>query len=273
MLRKRLAVSLVLLLVTFMLVAPATFGKGGGGFGGGRSFSGGGRSFGGGVRSGGFSGGRSFSTPKVSPPPSRGTFKPSGGFATKFDTDAASAQRAQSSRKLYDRANGIFNGGRPSSVERVGPVTDETLQTRPGRQETVFGRYYRQPVTTVYHDSFNPWFWLWLLDRSQHDRDLWVYNHRDEMDQSRYNDLVQKDADLERRLHDLEQEGVAKDPSYTPPGVDQDLMYDDKQVQQAHTETQQHPEWGMFFGTLAVIGVSYLVFFVPMFKPRRRFYR
>jgi hypothetical protein len=271
MLRKRLSVSLVLLLLTSLLAAPAVLGKGGGGFGGGRSFSGGSRSVG--VRPGGFSGSRSFSPGRVSPAPSRGTFKPSGGFLSKFDSGAASAQRAQSSRNMYERANGIFNGGRTSSAERVGPVTDETLQTRPSRQETIFGHYYRQPVTTVYHDSFNPWFWLWLLDRSQHDRDLWVYNHRDEMDQSRYNDLVQKDADLERRLHDLEQQGVTKDPSYTPPGVDQDLMYNDKEVQQVHTEDQHHPEWGMFFGTLAVIGGAYLVFFVPMFKPRRRFYR
>jgi hypothetical protein len=111
---------------------------------------------------------------------------------------------------------------------------------------------------------------MWLLDRSQRDRDLWVYNHRDEMDQSRYNDLVRKDADLERRLHDLEQEGVPKDPSYTPQGVDQDLMYDDNKVQQAYTENEQRPEWGLFFGTLGVIGGAYLVFFVPMFKPRRR---
>ena len=66
--------------------------------------------------------------------------------------------------------------------------------------------------------------------------------------------------------------GVAKDPSYTPPGVDQDLMYNDQQVQQAYTENQRHPEWGLFLGTLTVIGGAYLVFFVPMFKPRRRRY-
>jgi hypothetical protein len=269
--RMRISISLVLLLVISLIVAPATFGKGGGGFRGGGSFSGGSRSFSG-ARPGGFSGSRSFSTPKVAPPPSRGTFRPSGGFATKFDNDAASAQRAQSSRQLYERANGIFNGGRSGSVERVGPVSEETIHTRPSREESEFGRYYRQPVTTVYHDSFNPWFWMWLLDRSQRDRDLWVYNHRDEMDQSRYNDLVQKDADLEHRMHDLEQEGVAKDPSYTPPGVDRDLMYDDHKVQQAYTENEQRPEWGLFFGTLAVVGGAYLVFFVPMFKPRRRVY-
>src|SRR5262245_27721012 len=133
MLRIRPSLSLVLLLLACLVVAPATFAKGGGGFGGGRSFSGGSRSAG--VGPGGFGSGRSFSTPKASPPPSRGTFRPSGGFATKFDTDAASAQRAQSSKNLYERANGIFNGGRTRSAERVGPVSDETLQTRPGRQE------------------------------------------------------------------------------------------------------------------------------------------
>ena len=110
------------------------------------------------------------------------------------------------------------------------------------------------------------------MDRGQRDRDLWVYNHRDEMDQDRYHDLVQKDADLERRLHELEQQGVARDPSYTPVGIDQDLMYNDHEVQQAYAKNQSHPEWGLLFVALAVIALAYLIFFVPMFRPRRRAY-
>jgi hypothetical protein len=259
------AVLLLLVACSFPL-APSTFAKGGGGFrGGGRSFSGG--------RPGGFSRSRSFSTPAAPPSPSRGTFKPAGGFTTHYDTGAAAAQRAQSSRSLYEHANGISREGRTdNTAERVGPVTRETIETRPSRQETVFNRYTRQPVNVVYHDSFNPFFWMWLMDRSQRDRDLWVYNHRDEMDQSRYQDLTRKDADLEHRLHDLEQQGVERDPSYTPPGVDKDLMYDDNHVQQAYTENHSHPDWGLLFIALAGIAVAYLVFFVPMFRPRRHVY-
>jgi hypothetical protein len=262
--RRYLQAPIVLLMACTLLVPAYTFAKGGGGF------RGGGRSFSAGSSPRGFNSGRSFSTPKAPPSsPGRSTFKPSGGFATHYDSAAAAAERAQSSRSLYERANGAFGGGRTSSTERVGPVTSETLETRPARESSIFRSYRSQPVT-VYHDSFNPWFWLWLLDRGQRDRDLWVYNHRDEMDQQRYHDLEQKDKDLEHRLHDLEQQGVARDPSYTPPGVDQDLMYDDTRVQQAYTEKHSHPAWDLLFGSAAIVAGAYLIFFVRIFRPRRR---
>jgi len=199
MVRRYLQASLVLLLLSTLLVPLNTFAKGGRGFSGGGSFSGG-------SRPGGFSSGRSFSTPRSAPAPSRGTFKPAGGFTTRYDNNAASAQRAQSSKSLYEQANGVFNGGRTTTAQRVGPVNQETIDTRPARQREVFSRYAAQPVT-IYHDSFNPFFWMWLMDRSQRDRDLWVYNHRDEMDQERYRDLARKDADLEHRLNELENQG------------------------------------------------------------------
>jgi len=263
--RTSVRIFLTLFLTVSLIVPPSIFGKGGGGFGGGRSFAGGGRSA-------GFSGSRSFSTPKAAPAPSRGTFKPSGGFSTRYDNAAASAQRANSSRSLYQRTNGFFNGGHTTVAERVGPVTQDTIATRPAREASVFRRYTTLPIPVVYHDSFNPWFWLWLMDRGQHDRDLWIYNHRDEMDAARYHDLQQKDADLERRLHDIEQQGVTPDPSYTPSGVDQDLMYNDDEVKQAYNATTTHPQWGLFGASLTAAGLAYLIFFVPMFKPRRRFH-
>jgi hypothetical protein len=268
MVRRYLQVSLVLLLLSSLLVPMDTFAKGGRGFSSGaRSFSG----FNGGSRTGGFTAGRSFSTPRSAPPANRGTFKPAGGFTTRYDSNAASAQHAQSSKSLYERANGIFNGGRTTTTQRVGPISQETIETRPSRLREVFNRYTTQPVTT-YHDSFNPFFWLWLMDRGQHERDLWVYNHRDEMDQDRYRDLVRKDADLERRLNDLEKQGVAHDPSYTPSGVDQDLMYDDNHVQRAYAENQSRVPWGLFVIGLVGIALVYLIFFVPMFNPKRRAY-
>jgi hypothetical protein len=267
MIRRYLKLLTPLLLAGILLVPAYAGPKGGGGF-----QRGGARSFSGGIRSGGFSSGRSFSTPRApASSPSGSTFKPSGGFATHYDSGAAAAERAESSRSLYERANRAFSGGRTSNTERVGPVTPETLETRPAREESIFRYYRRQPVV-VYHDSFSPFFWLWLLDRSQHDRDLWIYNHRDEMDQQRYSDLARKDADLENRLHNLEQQGVPKDPSYAPPGVDQDLMYDDNTVQQAVVQKQSHPAWDLLFGSVAIVAGAYLIFFVPMFRPRRHSY-
>src|SRR5262249_43356072 len=99
------AQALLALLLAGSLFFPAdAFAKGGGGF------RGGGRSFGGGSRAGGFSSGRSFSSPRAPSSPSGNAFRPSGGFANHYDSGAASAQRAQSSRSLYNRANGAFNG-------------------------------------------------------------------------------------------------------------------------------------------------------------------
>jgi hypothetical protein len=101
---------LVLLLTCALLLPAAVAAKGGGGFRGGGSF-------GGGPRSSGFSrSGRSFSTPRASSPPAgSGGFQssPGGGFATHYDSGAAAANRAQSSRSLYERANGINSGNSP----------------------------------------------------------------------------------------------------------------------------------------------------------------
>jgi len=255
--KSKTSFSLVLLLTCALLLPAAAAAKGGGG-----------------QRSSGFSrSSRSFSTPRASSPPAgSGGFRssPGGGFATHYDSGAAAANRAQSSRSLYERANGINSGNSPGDRQHLGNVTRETLETRPEREQ-VFRRYATQPIT-VYHDSFSPFFWLWLMDRSQRDRDLWVYNHRDEMDQQRYDDLVRKDADLERRLNDLQQQGVNHDSSYTPPGIDQDLMYDDNHVQQAYAQNQPHSAWGTTFGLLTVGALAYLIFFVPIFRPRRRAY-
>src|SRR6516162_7341088 len=119
--RRYLQASITLLLAVMLLVPASTLAKGGGGFqkGGGGFRGGGGRSFSGGSRPGGFGGGfssgRSFSTPKAPPSaPSRSTFKPSGGFSTHYDSGAAAAEHAQSSRSLYERANGALGGGRTS---------------------------------------------------------------------------------------------------------------------------------------------------------------
>jgi hypothetical protein len=272
MLRRYLHASLVLLLLACLFVPADSFAKGGRGFSGARSFSGGSRTggFGGGFGSG-FGSGRSFSTPKSTPSPTRGISR-SGGFTTRYDNNAASARRAQSSRSLYEQANGLFGGGRTANAERVGPVTQETIETRPSRFREIFSTYTSRPVT-IYHDSFNPWFWMWLMDRGQRDRDLWVYNHRDEMDEERYRDLKSKDADLENRLNALENQGVPRDSSYTPAGVDRDLMYDDNQVQDAYAETRSHALWGWLVIGLVGVGLAYLIFFVPMFNARRPAYK
>jgi hypothetical protein len=109
-----------------------------------------------------------------------------------------------------------------------------TLSTRPVRIYNVFNPYWSRPVV-IYHDPYNSLFWWWLLDRSLDDRAYWAYHHRYDMDPARYQALVAQDQQLEARVEQLETQQAPRDPSYTPPGVDRDLMYSDRYVQQTYS--------------------------------------
>ncbi|MEI6785030.1 MAG: hypothetical protein WCQ21_29375 [Verrucomicrobiota bacterium] len=109
-----------------------------------------------------------------------------------------------------------------------------TLSTRPVRIHSVFNPYWSRPVV-IYRDPYNSLFWWWLLDRSLDDRAWWAYHHRYDMDPSRYQALVAQDQQLETRVEQLEAQQAPRDPTYTPPGVDRDLMYSDRYVAQTYS--------------------------------------
>ena len=122
-----------------------------------------------------------------------------------------------------------------SSYRRVVYVPDAiTISSRPVRIYNVFNPYTSRPWVT-YQDPYNSLFWWWLLDRSIDDRAWWAYHHRYDMDPARYQALVATDQQLESRVEQLEAQQAPRDPSYTPPGVDRDLMYSDHYVQQAYS--------------------------------------
>jgi hypothetical protein len=109
-----------------------------------------------------------------------------------------------------------------------------TLSSRPVRIYNVFNPYWSRPVV-IYHDPYNSLFWWWLLDRSLDDRAWWAYHHRYDMDPARYQALVAQDQQLEARVEQLEAQQAPRDPNYTPPGVDRDLMYSDRYVDQTYS--------------------------------------
>jgi len=121
------------------------------------------------------------------------------------------------------------------SYRRVIYVPDTgTLSSRPVRIYNVFNPYSSRPWVT-YQDPYNSLFWWWLLDRSIDDRAWWAYHHRHDMDPARYQALVASDQQLESRVEQLEAQQAPRDPAYTPPGVDRDLMYSDRYVEQAYS--------------------------------------
>jgi hypothetical protein len=197
-----------------------------------------------------YSSGKSYSSGSSSS--SFGTTKhnpSSSGF--NFDTGAARARKEEASKADFTRFK-ESHGASPAGVSldtpgyRGNPPPIATsrrtswytpdrviLQSRPKRVYTVFNGYYSRPWV-MYHDPYSSFFWWWLLDRSLDDRAWWAYHHRYDMDPARYDELVSRDAQLQARVAQLESQQVARDPSYTPTGLDRDLMYSDQYVSQAY---------------------------------------
>ncbi|MDB6031945.1 MAG: hypothetical protein JWM16_2283 [Verrucomicrobiales bacterium] len=109
-----------------------------------------------------------------------------------------------------------------------------TVRTRPWRMYDTYAPYYSRPVV-VYRDSYNSFFWWWLLDRSLDDRAYWAYHHRYDMDPARYQALVAENRDLETRVEQLETQRVPRDTNYVPANLDRDLMYTDRHVSQVYS--------------------------------------
>ncbi len=188
--------------------------------------------------------GRSYSTgSSVGRGYSIGRSQPSGpvkrSSSGSFDSAAASAQRKQESkatftlgtkpRPAYTTSDGKTHplDERDKRVEEIRRDSDPgRWATREQRRHTVFPNPPPRPVV-IYQDPFSNWFWWWLLAQDLNTRALWAYHHRSDMDAARYRDLLAKDAQLEKRIHELEAKKEPRDPTYAPPGVDPDLMYDD----------------------------------------------
>ena len=125
----------------------------------------------------------------------------------------------------------VSGGGYPPTVY----VPEQAVVvSRPFRARSVFAPYYSRPAVS-YRDSYDSFFWWWLLDRTLEDRATWAYHHRYDMDPARYQTLVASDRQLESRVAELETQQVPRDPAYTPPDLDRDLMYSDHVVNHAYS--------------------------------------
>jgi hypothetical protein len=172
-----------------------------------------------------------------------------------FDTAAARARKEEASKQDFNRYkeerqnantrpvasdNRAYTGPPPPiqttrTVTRTVYVPDSyTIRTRSARWGSVFTPYYYRPIV-VYRDSYSSFFWWWLLDQSLDQRAYWAYHHRWDMDDARYQALLASDARLQTRISELEAQQVAQDPSFTPTGLDRDLMYNDQYVSRAYS--------------------------------------
>lgn len=163
-----------------------------------------------------------------------------------FDSAAATAQRKQESktaftlgakpRQTYTTSDGKTHplDERDKRVEEIRRDIDPgRWVTREQRRRAVFPNPPPRPVVVIYQDPYSNWFWWWLLAQDLNTRAMWAYHHQSDMDAARYRDLLAKDAQLEKRIHELEAKKEPRDPTYAPPTLDPDLMYDDGFVEAA----------------------------------------
>lgn len=156
------------------------------------------------------------------------------------------------------------NNTQVKEVRKV--VVPDRWSDRGQRQRQVFPPQPPAPApppVIVYHDPYSNLFWIWLLSQNLDQQARWAYHHRAAMDQARYRDLQARNAELAARLRQIEAGppamlasatglavaplgptpldvasillagqsslpgGLAPDPTYTPKGLDHDLMYND----------------------------------------------
>jgi hypothetical protein len=249
-------------------------------------------SYGGGSKSSPSPGGRTYSPgSRPSPSPSRppGGYtpspsrpgggspsvgrKPSGGG---YDAPAGQAQRREESRQAYtqgSRPKPSYTDGKGESkpidptdrrVEDLRRDLDrERYRNREQRRRDTFDPYWSRPVV-VYHDPYSSLFWWWLMSQSVQTQAQWAYNHRSAMDEARYRDLLAQNRELEEKVKELEARGEPRNPSYTPPGLEPDLMYTDEYVDAAYNPQAPPPSsrGGGGMRLLTILAVLLLVGFV-----------
>lgn len=185
------------------------------------------------------SSGRSFSS-------GSGSSKSSGTTSKSFDSKASGAAKTYESKTSFFRS-------KPNYIRP--PVSEPKVQE--AKRQTFYQTYYSNPNYTReihhyhYRDSYSPFFMLWLLDRSSDERAMWAYHHRNDMDQDRYNEMVKRDSELEKKIKELEAKGIQKDPNYKPQDIDNDLMYkSDDDIKKEESNV------GAYLGYLFVLLVS-----------------
>jgi len=117
--------------------------------------------------------------------------------------------------------------GRHDHMRRF--ITHDRYVTWRHRHREFYHVYYSRPFV-VYYDWINPYWPYWLYDHPQY-LYLWVYHHRYEMAAERYAALLNEIADLEARIHELAERGIEVDPNYSPPGIDEDMVYSEEYIE------------------------------------------
>lgn len=166
-----------------------------------------------------------------------------------------------------------------SSTRRMG--FEDAIKTRTSRINT----FSKRPVfvnvnTGMFGSPFSygyayvgPWD-LWFLMRAS---ELFWFHHWSEISPYKSYFDQQQYADMEKRVKELEQQGVQKDPEYLDPDVDPDLQlsqqYQEENVDKVYY-TDKYPTRSASAGAAVVViiitGVALIIVIKAVSKPKRR---
>lgn len=229
--------------------------------------------------------GRSYSKPAVKPVAPKGyssgggySQKPSGSFqkmpaAEQKKVEARiSYQKATAPKKEYVSPKGETVQIKPDDkrVTQIRNLDQDKWVNRQSREAEFYSRYqnYNGPVVH-YNDPYNTFFWLWMLDRGIDEQARWTYHHQKEMDEQRYKDLLKRNDRLAAEIKKLEEQGVVRDPTYCPEGMDPDLQYTDEYVNAAYNPTVNWSSfWKFLLGCLGLVLIVFLIWFLFFFDWR-----
>lgn len=164
-----------------------------------------------------------------------------------FNSELSSSAKKQQSQTRFEastkpKATYTTPKGETKPIKEDSPsvgtvrryVTHERYVTYDNRSSTFYGGYSPQP----YNDFFSPFLMGYLFSSAvnSNDRAYWAYHHKDQMDETRYKEMLAKDAELKARIEALEKQGVARDPNYVVPGMTEnpDLQYSKEFVDAAY---------------------------------------
>lgn len=220
----------LLFLTLFLFAGAELFARGGGGGGGGRSGGGGGGRSSSGSSSRGSSSGSS----------SRGSSSSGSKSSSGSSSKGSSSRSAPKSSSLKSSGGKTYSKAAPAKARAN--LTSSKMKamrsTRTTRAQTQFSGVTVPPTRIIYQDRTNTIFWYWLLMRPSHTQTVWVYHHRDEIDDKRLEEMKQKNPNLDQELKDMEAQRIEKDSTYAPDGVDADLMYSDEYINDIDSEDQ-----------------------------------
>lgn len=292
---------LIALAAALALAGPLEAGKGGSsGFSGGSSrpsssgLSGGRRPSGAGLSGGsrpaaspprgvsGLSGGSKPAAPLPGKAPAGVSKKPA---APAFNALGADAARREESRRNYEKAAAPAptyktpkGEARPlppkdPEVEYLrGRLDGERWASRPRRYDDFYRPYQARPAV-VYGDPYAPMWTYFLLDKGTDVAALWLFHHSTSVDAARRDAMYAQNAELRARVAALERQGVKRDPTWQPAGVDPDLAYNDGFVTAGYNptpkEAEEHeggggvPAWLVVVLVILAIGIAASIIFVP----------